>query len=250
MPYLTAPTPRLYYRQRVSGLGATGGKELTGAQIATLKPRLYRIYEMATTLFNDIDNAKKTALVSWGMDELQARLNMAQTRFATALDDLRLAIESGRYEGFVLRDIDVATLVTNIVSSATEYNTVIKEWNSNFPSTKLGELASQSGALLGEIVNTFQGLARSGVKVLSWLPWIIGILLIGPPLIRIVLAGRRKGADAALEETGGALERGRKSAGSAARNAAAVALAPETGGASLALRGVSRRKRRSAKRRG
>lgn len=248
MPILTEPesNPRWGF---LHGLGATG-TEMSSAQINALKPRLYRIYELSTQLFKDIDNAKKSALVTWGTGELEAALNNDRAQFKYALDDLKTAIDTGIYEGYVLRDTDVATMIGKIISAAKSYTETIKRWNSIFPSTKLGEIAAKAQDLLAKIIGTFQDLASAGVGALSWLPWVIGILIIGPPLLKIVMAGRRGGVDSALEETQSSLVRSREAAASAARRAAAIALAPETGGASLALRGYSKRKRRPSRRRG
>lgn len=112
----------------------------------------------------------------------------------------------------------------------------------------LGQAGVDMAQFLADILKK---LPKIGGFALDWLPWVLAVVIIGPPLIRIILAGRRRGADAALEETGATLTEGREAITSGARKAGSmavrggkVAAAAYTGNPALAISGLSKRARR------
>lgn len=79
----------------------------------------------------------------------------------------------------------------------------------------LSDIASSFGAIFVNLAKTLVDLGNTGVKTVSYLPWIIGALVLGPPIIAVVIGAMDGGKRGALGAAKSALESGRSRVGRA-----------------------------------
>jgi hypothetical protein len=189
---------------------------ISQAQLAQAQAGLNLVANKTLQLFAQVDAAKKTALISVGTDQLKADLDKTRQKAQAALEAAKNAVYTGTYKGKPLTKATYRQAVRDMVNAVNAYGAVVKEWNDKFFASKVIEGTLDT---LAKLLKAAKSAVDTASGLIQWLPWIAGVLILGPPLIRIGLAGKSGGTRAALRETGSALERGRSAVAAGARRA-------------------------------
>lgn len=241
----------------LSGLGNTTSapenRVLNAQERAAVAAKIEAVTTQARAYFRDVQ-ANKAALStedSTLLDDVERRLNAA---FAAALEVGR----SGFYNSAPLTIGSLGPAMTEIYKSLAswlvKYAEVVQRYNKGSTAVWAGKAASG----LQSLASSLWDMTTAPIRWLKWGLIGVAVLFIAPPVLKIVLAARKGGVDAALEESARAAEGGQQAIKSAAKGAAELAqrgtAAYVTGGQSEVLRkalapvsGVrSRRRRRMA----
>lgn len=228
---------------------------ITLAQAKQLTPKIYAIYQKANLVFQKIEDAKESPLVvtTLGREKL-VQVDAAKAEFQAVLATLKDFADTGLIDG-VLPTLDQLGRVLSLLDTTSRnYQQLVSEWNDTLISNKINKFVAsgvdEAFRLMTSLRSTINSVTGTGIDFIRYLPWILGVIFLGPPLIRLIRAGRKGGTEAFLTETestlqagGESIKRGAIEAARAARQAAAqaakAAAAIETGGASLAIPGMS-----------
>lgn len=196
---------------------------LTSAEITVAQAQMNTFAGRVKALFKSADDAKKTAFIAFGTGDLEQRLTVTRDNVERDLVDMQRFVQRGVIANEAATRDGVAGLVRRTIADLDAYGKAVSDWNKIFPSEKLAGVLSNIGTAAADLLSGLGGLISTGAKALNWLPWIVGLIFLGPPLIKILLAAKSGGTEGALRETGGTLERGRASVTRGARNAASAA---------------------------
>ena len=226
---------------------------LNAAQLAKLQAVFAKYALRFQQQLSQLDASKSSFSLS-GSSEVDAARAVAGQEFSA----LTTALNTGAIGGVRLSDASFSAQVSRTASALKSYGTALDSWNAQSPSAVLGNLSKGALGLATEMLNAVTAPARFAKNVLIWGTVGIAAIFLLPPLLRTVLAFRKGGTNAALEEGTRALESGRGAVTSAAKKAAALTAragaAYASGGASErvlaaknAVSGLRRRSRRRSR---
>ena len=220
----------------LQGLGeapqpAAGDRILTAAERAAVAAKIEQITTQARAYMNDVE-ANKAAFSSEDATLLNDVTRGLNGAFAAALEIAR----SGFYNGvpMTLQSLPVAmaSVYKGLAEWLVKYAELVRRYNKGGSSAWAGKAASG-------IAGVAAGLWDFTTAPFRWLKWGligVGVLFIAPPIIKIILAARKGGVDAALEESARAAEAGKSVVKSGASLATRAAAAAATGGQSEVAR--------------
>lgn len=233
----------------LQGLGADGSdRVLSPAERAAVAAKIEKITTQVRAYTNEV-MANKAAFSS----EDTLLLNDVERQLKAAFDSA-LEVGRGYYNSIpiTLSTISTAMSATNkqLAEALLKYAAVVERYNK-------GGTAAWAGKAAAGLKTAAAGLwdiATGPMRFLKWGLIGLGVLFVAPPLIKIILAARRGGTDAALTETVRAAEAGQGVVRSGASLATRAAAAYASGGSSEIARkalpgvaGISRRKHRKAR---
>lgn len=194
------------------------------------------------------------ASVSTASGDVKAKLRDANEKLTVALRTANDAVTSGFFRGNPLESGSISDIKKALAYWLRTYADAVREYNK-------GGLAAWAGTAADVLVGLAKKLWSAATllpRLLMWGAIGVGAVFVLPPLLKIILAGRRGGADAAIEQTiqtaEGAQNIVKSGAMLAARGAAAAAsggqseLALRASGAAKALNGVRSRRSRKSRR--
>jgi len=194
------------------------------------------------------------ASVSTASSDVKAKLRDANEKLTVALRTANDAVTSGFFRGSPLESGSISDIKKSLAYWLRTYAEAVREYNK-------GGLAAWAGTAADVLVGLAKKLWSAATflpRLLMWGAIGVGAVFVLPPLLKIILAGRRGGVDAAIEQTvqtaEGAQNIVKSGATLVARGAAAAAsggqseLALRASGAAKALNGVRSRRSRKSRR--
>lgn len=197
---------------------------LTGPQVYQLKVRLADFKKNVETYVRTIDQqAFASVALSGEQRAARARFDRAKGVMKNSIDLLNRVILTGTIDGSILTDDAVRSLVSSFEPQLQEMQSAVVEWNKVAPlGGVLGTIDSLNRAVFGSMSAVFD-LVGGGFSTLKtaaqWLPWVILAAIVVPPALRVIVAGRRKGFDAALDEAAERMDEGKRKVTDAAKAA-------------------------------
>jgi hypothetical protein len=192
------------------------------ARIAIFQNQMFAFARQADALFRAVDSAKPEFVIVFdpaGVAKLDALQAQAQAAVAAAYNAAYTGVVNGRNATYD----DIVKLVQQLNTAITAYAQWVDKANSSTITALIGSTLGATLSALSALVAGVGAGISSLAKIIPYLPWIAVGIFVLPPVLRIIQAGRRGGADAALDESASRLERGRDSLKSGARNAALLA---------------------------
>lgn len=225
----------------MNGLGALG--LVSEAEMADFRAL---ISEVVNETKRQLDIVKANeASISTASGDVKAKLRDANEKLTIALRAANEAVTSGFYKGSPLESGTISDIKKTLAYWLRTYADAVREYNKG----GLAVWAGKAADVLVGLANKLYSAATFLPRLLMWGAIGVGAVFILPPLLKIILAGRRGGADAAIEQTiqtaEGAQSIVKSGAALVARGAAAAAsggqseLAVRAAGASKMLPGVS-----------
>lgn len=198
---------------------------LKPAELAILKVRLFDFKQALTVYIQNVEGQVfKGLALTPNLSAIKSQFDQAKANLTFSIAKLDGVIAGRTLDGQLVTGEAVNDLIQKISGDLRLLTETVQAWNAASP---LGQIAAYLGKLGDATIGAFNALADFGLSLSSsasaiakWLPWVILGAIALPPLIRIILAGRRGGTSAALEETAGQIETGRRKAGEAAGKAA------------------------------
>ena len=185
------------------------------------------------------------ASISTASGDVKAKLRDANEKLTIALRTANEAVTSGFYKGSPLESGAISDIKKALAYWLRTYADAVREYNKG----GLAVWAGKAADVLVGLANKLYSAATFLPRLLMWGAIGVGAVFILPPLLKIILAGRRGGADAAIEQTiqtaEGAQSVVKSGAALVARGAAAAAsggqseVAMRAAGAAKTLPGVS-----------
>jgi hypothetical protein len=192
------------------------------ARIAIFQNQMFSFARQADSLFRAVDSAKPEFVIVFdpaGVAKLDALQAQAQASVNAAYNAAYTGVVNGRPATYD----DIVSLVRRLNTDLTAYAEWVDKANSSTITARIGSTLGATMAALAALVAGVGAGISNLAKIIPWLPAIaIGIFVV-PPVIRLILAGRRGGTDAVLEESATGLERARDSFKSGAKKAALLA---------------------------
>ena len=212
------------------------------ARIAIFRSQMNQVVAEVTALFDAVDESKLTAIVSFGTAKLERDLAATEKAARLSLARAQAAADTGFIGGVTATFDQIKELTIDMGNAVNAYAKAVDAWNKIFPSETLAPILA---SVRDAVKNVVTGVAGT-VGLLRYLPYMIvgGAVLffVVPPLIRTIRAGRRGGADAALDVTAQEIDATRAGIGRQYREAQqrAIQVAPLL----LGLEQKSRRRNR------
>lgn len=212
-------------------------KPLNDAELQTLRAAFGKYFQRFQQQLSLLDSSKSTFSLADSGGVETARL-VAGQEFAI----LTTALNTGAINGVRLTDASFKAQVGRLAGALKTYGKALEAWNARSPSAVLGDLSKGALGLASEVLSAVGSAAMLPGRIIMWSAVGIAAIFLLPPLLRTVLAFRKGGTNAALEEGTRSLESGRAAVTSAAKKTAELtargAAAYASGGASEVARGA------------
>jgi hypothetical protein len=193
------------------------------ANLAELKSAQQAVADASVRIGQQMVDADAAYSKPWfgpGRDMYLAAQNMKQT-LQSWMETAREFVTKGTISGSTATKEQAANLLKKGAKFVNDYADALKSSMQYAPSAIAGRaLGNVAGRLFGignDMFDAAESILKASANTLKWLPWLILGAVVIPFGIKVYLAKKRGGTDAALEAAGSGISAGRERAVSAAK---------------------------------
>lgn len=195
------------------------------ADLAELKRAQKAVADASVSIGQQMVDADAAYSKPWfgpGRDQYLAAQNIKQT-LQSWFGAAREFVTTGAIEGKPATKEQAANLLKGGARFVNDYAQALKTSMQYAPSAiagrALGNVAERLFGIGNDMFDAAESILTATTTTLKWLPWLIAGAIVIPFGIKVYLAKKRGGTDAALEAAGSGISAGRERAFSAAKRA-------------------------------